>query len=380
MKIFLGYASEHVEIAKDLYAFLISLGHEVWFDKESLLPGVEWDRERSGGQEGADLIVHLISAEILHRRGVVNREIRHTLRLADDQPFGAIFAAFVRVEDFRIPVELTRFQYVDYFSEDWKRKLRQTIEARSSQLYGPGLGLPREEVISTRSEAAGPTLVEFSDSSDRYDCQGAYLVYPGRSLYWQFVNAEMASKALGEFFDMRRDFLEFGENTIRPDAKFAWEMRCEEFFAEGEIVSARFYSYYDTGGAHPNHHITTRNFLGEKRGSVSIEQLLGRKEATARKVLGYCETVLRASLESAQPTFFADHLKDDVQSIWELLSQYGVDRRGVTINLSPYSILPYVFGSHEIPVPWQFIGSDLAPDFANLPNELAVRALGFDNQ
>jgi hypothetical protein len=78
MKIFLGYSSEKLSVATEVHDTLNALGHEVWFDKkkEALPPGIEWDRERSSGQDDADLIVHVVSPDIDRRPGVVIREIR----------------------------------------------------------------------------------------------------------------------------------------------------------------------------------------------------------------------------------------------------------------------------------------------------------------
>lgn len=80
MKIFLGYASERLEAAQEVYDFLKTLNEDVWFDKVSLTGGDDWDRERATAQQNADFVVHLISADVFSRPGVVNREIKQTLR------------------------------------------------------------------------------------------------------------------------------------------------------------------------------------------------------------------------------------------------------------------------------------------------------------
>lgn len=109
MKIFLGYPSERAEIAREIYEFLKTHDNDVWYDKASLVGGDDWDRERLAAQKDADLVVHLISVEVLTRSGVVNREIKQTLKFAEDQPFGTTYVVPIRLDDLRMPDELLRF-------------------------------------------------------------------------------------------------------------------------------------------------------------------------------------------------------------------------------------------------------------------------------
>lgn len=377
MKIFLGYASEHLSTAKEFVDFLRSLGHEVWFDKDALIPGVEWDRERAGGQSEADLIVHLCSREILTRRGVVNREIRETLRLSEDQPFGALFAIFVRLEDFRLPVELTRFQYVNYFEADWQNHIERAITRRQGELRDGVPAIPKREVLSHRYYSKSNRL-EFSDATKFYECVGNYFVYDGEGLYWTFVNSKVAAHVLGEFTSIRRDFTEYMEmdrdKEWSPESRYYWEMSTEEFSVEGDILSLRFYTYHYAGGAHPNHHITTLNFLGQQFGQPTIDELLNRDEGNARKILTYCEKVVLASLGDEAPDGFFDGVADEVDALWRLLAQFNLDRRGITFNFSPYDVLAYAYGSHEALVPWTIIEEMLSPIYKDLPFRLGWAA------
>jgi hypothetical protein len=111
MNIFLGYPSERGTEAKSLFDFLKSLGLEVWFDKESVLPGEEWRPARKRAQDAADLIVHIISPEVLVRPGEVQRELKRTLDLASDQPFGTFYLIPVVVGGVTAPVEIAKYQY-----------------------------------------------------------------------------------------------------------------------------------------------------------------------------------------------------------------------------------------------------------------------------
>lgn len=372
MKIFLGYASEHVDVARDVYAFL-KISNEVWFDKDSLLPGVDWDRERSGGQDEAELIVHLVSREIIERKGVVNREIKQTLRLAEDQPFGALFVVFIRVEDFRLPVELTRFQYVDYFAANWRDRLQESLNRRERQLQRPsGQAVPRKEVVSSQPATAGPTLFQFSDASERYECSGEYLTYPRVGLYWSMVNSRIQSTALEEFISMRATMRRFSIEDEEPSpaergySEYSWEMTCEEFFTKDDVVSVRFYSYHHLGGAHGNHHITSLTFLGEQHGLVDVRSLFRNDVEKAKRVLNYCKQVVVAGLEGVELADINTFVGEAEDAVWGALAQYNVDTRGLTFNFAPYVLLAYAYGSHEVQVPWSVCGDAVDEDLQEL--------------
>ncbi len=63
---------------------------------------------------------------------------------------------------------------------------------------------------------------------------------------------------------------------------------------------------------------------------------------------------------------------DDPKLVWRLLSQFNFDDRGLTINFSPYDVLPFAFGSHEVPVPWRVVETFLRDDYRQLPEWLRV--------
>jgi len=375
VKIFLGYASEHEAAARQVYSLLHEeLRHEVWFDKVSLIGGDDWNGERELAQNDADFVVHLCSPEILFRKGVVNRELRLTMKLVEDQPFGAAYVVFLRVSDFRLPMEFRRYQWIDQFKEDWRDRLTVAAKKRADQLAGlPPVEAPvaiGETITVTAPLKTGVQSVEFSDSTKLFECSGNYLRYPDTSLYWNFVNAQIAAHALGEFFPARNDILEASMEVekVEPSPSYGWGIDTEEFFHKDEIVSVRFYTSSYMGGAHPNHHITTLNFLGHEHGLVDIKRLLYWEKSSALAILRYCEAILKATFpdfETMQGGAFSMY-SDDEEQLWQLVANYGVDAKGVTINFSPYDVLPYAFGEHEVLVPWNFIDEYLGRPYKDL--------------
>jgi TIR domain-containing protein len=134
VEIFLSYPSEHVEIARAIYEFLRWIGADVWFDKESLVAGQDWDRERLEAQRRADLTVLICSRETFEKPGVIQREVKQVLDLLNDKPLGRIYLICVRIEEIGFPPELARYQWVNYFEPDWKVKLARSLNLKFKEL------------------------------------------------------------------------------------------------------------------------------------------------------------------------------------------------------------------------------------------------------
>jgi hypothetical protein len=63
MKIFVSYASEHRELAERVYLKLTNQGHEVFFDRRDLQPGLSFDIRIRDEIERCDLFVFLLARE-----------------------------------------------------------------------------------------------------------------------------------------------------------------------------------------------------------------------------------------------------------------------------------------------------------------------------
>ena len=61
MKIFLSYPSEERSIAERLNYALLQQGHDVFFDREDLAPGLEYDQAIAGSIAASDLVVFLLT-------------------------------------------------------------------------------------------------------------------------------------------------------------------------------------------------------------------------------------------------------------------------------------------------------------------------------
>jgi hypothetical protein len=85
-RIFICYSWDDESKARELYRRLKADGFSPWMDKENLLPGQEWEVVITNTVENADAFIALLSNNSIDKRGVVQKEIRLALDVADKMP------------------------------------------------------------------------------------------------------------------------------------------------------------------------------------------------------------------------------------------------------------------------------------------------------
>jgi len=130
-KLFLSYAKEDIDCARRLCRDLRPLGLQVWFDEDCLAGGQDWLRETTDSIRRCDFFLALLSKASVTKRGVVQREVREALRVAEEIPGGQAFIVPVRVEECEPSYEqLKRAHWIDLFP-DWTAGIRKIHLATS---------------------------------------------------------------------------------------------------------------------------------------------------------------------------------------------------------------------------------------------------------
>ncbi|WP_239314050.1 toll/interleukin-1 receptor domain-containing protein, partial [Frankia sp. Cj3] len=128
-KIFLCHASQDKPRVRDLYKRLRGDGFEVWLDTEALLPGQDWDLEIRRAIRTSRVVLVCLSSTSTDKRGYVQKEIKHALDVADEQPEGSIFLIPVQLEHCELPDRLQKWHWVNLFEEDGYTKLVKSLRA-----------------------------------------------------------------------------------------------------------------------------------------------------------------------------------------------------------------------------------------------------------
>lgn len=374
MHLFLSYPSEHLNAASDVYAFLKGLGLDVWFDKARLLPGQDWQREIGQAQAAADLTVLLCGGQTVTRPGVVQTELRAALELERRAPLGTIYLVPVRVEQVRLPSEITRFQYVDYFSPGWKAPLAKSIASAHVQRNAPPP--PALSSFIASSEAVDTLeydLVTLQEKRSHTDVYARYPVYRAGGRYWQYVNACIVVTAFDAIHEAVRNGGEAAIEQAMHDRQTESDasVNVEEFFRSGEIVSLRsFVSGYTAGAAHGYLGVSSLNLFGENFGKAGIHSVLRADDQTRAFLRLFIRTDMARQV-LMRPEVFGGETDDPVSCIWleddtdtmRLCTEFNVSRAGLTANFSPYAITAYAAGEQEVTMPWSALDPFLVPGF-----------------
>lgn len=116
-QIFLSYAHQDYEKVKELYDKLLKAGYRPWIDKEELPPGVRWDVAIKKAIRDSDFFLACLSETSVNRKGVLQSEREQALEILSGMKDTDIYLIPVRLDDCDPPEILSRFQYVDLFTD-----------------------------------------------------------------------------------------------------------------------------------------------------------------------------------------------------------------------------------------------------------------------
>ncbi len=328
MEVFLSYPSERLKIAREVYDFLKSVDVDAWFDKTSLVAGQDWDRERTEAQRRADLTVLICSRETVERAGVIQREVQDILDLLKAKPIGQIYLVSVRTDDIRLPPELAKYHYVNHFEQDWKLQLGRSIELKFKQAEAD---IPDKLVKFFQGNQFPEiyTVKSFRESTNLLEAETEFFTYNLEGDYWIYVNSTIISIIFGGLYRAKFDFCETVEWSSQ---KNSWQIRAEEFFRSGEVLSIRLITYwFASGAAHPNYRFSSFNIAGPDVGKFDLRELFSYDLETLKYLRKYCELDIRRQLlvVEEEVEFFFPNTDD---ATWQTLSQFNFDKSGLVIN------------------------------------------------
>ena len=201
---FISYAHEDFEAADRLYRDL-SADYTIWFDREQLIPGTEWELEIETATLRSRTLIALISEISVVKRGFVQSELKLALRIQNDIPSGAIFLIPARVEECEIPAgRLKDLLYVDLFP-DWEggvSRIAGAIEEAKSRN-----ALAAATIARSRSRRAKTPVDRLRDLAAESHVEGRFHEERGQLL--------AARVAYTNVVRLRREVLTMSENTTQ---------------------------------------------------------------------------------------------------------------------------------------------------------------------
>ena len=154
VKIFLSYAREDRELARQLYEQLAQMGFNPWMDIKNILGGQDWSHSIRIAIEQSHFFIACLSSNFVNRRGFIQKEVETALDLWREMLNSDIFLLPVRLEPCEVPQSLQDFNYVDMFEKDGWSKLMQAIQMGLEQRgikYQVGLSSPQEALLEEQA-------------------------------------------------------------------------------------------------------------------------------------------------------------------------------------------------------------------------------------
>jgi len=176
LKVFLCHAHADRDRVRALYTRLTKDGVNAWLDKESLLPGQDWELEIRKAVREADVVVVCLSKQF-NQAGFRQKEVRLALDTAMEKPEGEIFIIPARLEECDSLESLRKWHWVSLFEEDGHEKLLHALYSRSEKIGAITYSLRKSDVLAERVRQVSflrSQALKLEDNSDWGSALGLY--------------------------------------------------------------------------------------------------------------------------------------------------------------------------------------------------------------
>ena len=133
LTMFLSYSRKDVDAVSKVYDDLRRLGADPWMDVANLTPGVRWKFELGQRISVCDAVLPFLSSNSVDRRGFFYEEVRQSLEMLRQMPEDRIYIIPVRLDDCKIPNELSHLHCCNLFEETGMDRLTQSIDVLRKQ-------------------------------------------------------------------------------------------------------------------------------------------------------------------------------------------------------------------------------------------------------
>jgi formylglycine-generating enzyme required for sulfatase activity len=221
-EIFISYAREDSQIAKQLYRDLQKEEFLPWLDKENLLGGQNWPTEISKAIKKSSFFLALLSSNSLGKRGYVQKELKIALDIFDGFPSKDIFL---------IPV------YVDACEEALEERLKDIHGIALHESYEDGL----EQLFRTLKHYGKRknTALPGSAKKDKPSEQSSISINSMKDIFAEIEAEKIRKKEMQKEFSHELEGYELLLKSSDPQyAKYkdrAWQLLCSKFavFTQG---------------------------------------------------------------------------------------------------------------------------------------------------
>ncbi len=131
----------------------------------------------------------------------------------------------------------------------------------------------------------------------------------------------------------------------------------------GKILSVKFQVMYFTGGAHPNHFVTTFNFDPATGRDMKLNELFTDLPAALELIAEDARSQIRPDLgNQVDEKWFVDGTAPESENY----QHFTFSPEGITFYFPPYQLAAYAFGQHQAMVKWDRLEGFLSPALSKM--------------
>jgi len=353
--VFISYAAEDFKYAEQLYNFLDSKGFQPWMDKAKLLPGQNWDFVIQQELRKADFIILLLSDISVSKRGYVQKEFNQALLYCEEKLDSDIFIIPILINSCNIPTKLSKFQWIEYSTEDSFEKILESLNIQRSILIKEkklnearrnGIGFKEKELKGEYGQKSPKQLYEIKYPE--------FVENSNESL--NEINISIQNEILNHLKRARKNYFEHLENfeesyfgLMKTDSSVFGKIHFQ-LISKNFISYTSFWSLYETGAAHGNYWTIGNNFYLNPVREFDLEFLFSNYKMALPKIRDLVHEKLMQKAEKElgikEPSDF--YLYDDKLIEEEKnFNNYYFKRNSIVFVYNPYDITAYALGDHH---------------------------------
>jgi len=232
--------------------------------------GSNWEYEIKTALKNSDFVILLLSSTSVRKRGYVQKEFKYALEYSENKLIDDIYIVPILLDDCKVPEHLTRFQWMEIVEGDFLNEILKSLNFQQKKYLIEMPSALREinDYGRFHIDLNFPLPLEID-----YECN-LPLFHSNKFFDSSFVNIFIQQKVLTYISDLR--------NWVISDKEF-FQSRVSEFYLDishSEMsfndsylsLSLVYHSYF--GGAHPNTHIETLNFVFNPERLISIQDIV----------------------------------------------------------------------------------------------------------
>ncbi|GAA0833513.1 TIR domain-containing protein [Cupriavidus pauculus] len=377
-QIFLSYGSPDLQRVRAIYDRLREKGLNIWFDKEKLRPGQQWDFEIRKALRQSDIVLLVISGSSIDRRGYVQREIKIAISYLEEKLRTDVYAIPILLDDgISLHPPLSDIQHISASDPNFEENLLQSINIQLAEIGKEQSTEVSQDIVMSKERF-----------QERWDGQPGFEIE-----YWlprysskEYTQLREVSTLIESYFVERTQA--FRRQKLEQDpASYHWSQprfrRTNTYSGDimqqrvvGRVLSITYLSsWYYAGAAHGNYSIETFNFFLDPLIKIeNIKSIFKESDETFSSIQSLVRKALmtpRTSDDQNEQSFSPDEdwIIRGTES-WSDFEAFSFSDNSLVIHFSPYHVACFAAGPQQAELPLDEIKSlfaDSIVGFFDLP-------------